>query len=485
MVTAIQIFVVLLVLFNFFVLFMCAKRWRIVHVIFTFLVFASAIAFVFFAALSLKTRTAWQRNNQQREKELEKDLQTEQMLKFGDLEKNVEDTETNLVGAKAAVEREQYDRGRIWTNCVVAQVQPASVTVNTFTPDPAAPPETPVRANRMVEKMILFAFKEREMVAGDGYKVPYQYLGEFVATGVTDTSVTLAPTLPLDTIQETAINTADATWVLYEVMPIDSHEAFQDPKTKQALDRETLKQRLGTDEKKIIDEYAFDLKPVREIEAADKDFVIAPERVWIKVKFLKAHSVEVDSTDAPAADKTLFDTAGRALPLSLRQFDKTSFDIGDFAVFDRESATQLINDGICDKVEEVYVRALNNYEQHFHEIDKRLKKVAENSALYAVDTDNLKASNAAAQKQADYRLKERDSLASDLKGVLYERAEVTAYRAALETTLAQKRAELSELYRTNNLLAAELAAIQKKIADDLSTEPTAEEKLETISTTSP
>lgn len=485
--TAIQIFVLLLVLFNFLVLFMCAKRWRIVHVIVTFLVFASAIPFTFFAAASVKTRMAWSDTVKKREVELDQAEKEEERIKYGDLEKEAADSETNLIGLTAAVEREQYDRGRIWTNCVVApSPQTNSVTLTTFTPDPGAAADAPVKANRMVDNMILFAFKEFEPAPGAA-KIPGQYLGEFVTSGVAETSVTLTPTLPLDNNQVEGIRAA-GSWVLYEMMPVDSHEAFQDPKTQQPLDRETLKALLRTDEKKIIDEYAYDLKPINDITALDPMFVIPPERIWVRVKFIKAYTVEVDSTDAPAADKTLFDTAGRALPLTLRQGNKTDFAIGDFAFFDRESVTQLVNDGVCERVVEVYVRPLHNYENHFHEIDKRLKKVVEDAAVETVNTSNLTNSNVAAKKQADARLKERDSLAGDLAGVNYEVKEVTAYRAALEAALAKKKAELSALYRTNNLLAAQLAAIQKKIADELESEPPVEpatERLEPISTSSP
>src|SRR5687767_4135313 len=139
MATAIQILVVLLVLFNFFVLYMCAKRWRIVHVMFTFLVFAASIAFVFFATVSLKTRVAWQKAYVAREKELAKEQNDEELLKFGDLKKNVEKVEATIVGAKALVEQEHYDRGRIWNNCVPGRFDGRAVTVATFTPDPAAP----------------------------------------------------------------------------------------------------------------------------------------------------------------------------------------------------------------------------------------------------------------------------------------------------------------------------------------------------------
>src|SRR5437016_3610868 len=110
MATAIQILLVLVVLFNFFVLFMCAKRWRLVHVFFTFFVFASAIFFMFLASLSLKTRVSWEQAYQARVKDLEDAQKKELELKFGDLEKKTENPELTLIGVKAAVEREQYDR---------------------------------------------------------------------------------------------------------------------------------------------------------------------------------------------------------------------------------------------------------------------------------------------------------------------------------------------------------------------------------------
>ena len=140
------------------------------------------------------------------------------------------------------------------------------------------------------------------------------------------------------------VGTPDTTWVLYEVMPVDRHEqSFDIMGDKPRYTRDQVKGLLGTDEKKLVDEYQYDLMPVREIEALDKEFAdslaACPADVWIRVKFLKPYSIDVDSNEAPAADKTLFDSAGRALPTNLRQGDKTSFEVGDFANLDPDTAT--------------------------------------------------------------------------------------------------------------------------------------------------
>src|SRR5438309_1529896 len=87
---AIQLFILLAVLFNFFVLFMCARRWRIVHVVCTFLVFAVSIWFVFLTAFSLKTRTSWEKKYQELVALNEKAEKDSLTLKLGDPEKSVE-----------------------------------------------------------------------------------------------------------------------------------------------------------------------------------------------------------------------------------------------------------------------------------------------------------------------------------------------------------------------------------------------------------
>src|SRR5204863_118376 len=73
-------------------------------------------------------------------------------------------------------------------------------------------------------KTILHVF--REATTPDGMTVPAAYVGEFEATAVTDTSVTLSASMPLSPEQGQAGGAAGSTWSLYETCPVDGHEFF-------------------------------------------------------------------------------------------------------------------------------------------------------------------------------------------------------------------------------------------------------------------
>ena len=96
--------------------------------------------------------------------------------------------------------------------------------------------------------MILNVFVEGEPPPEEnlpaGSKVPGYFIGEFSATAVTDTSVTLKPTSRLDAIDKKVMRSGNATWALYETDPVDGHRFFTtDPSQEADLTREADKRR--------------------------------------------------------------------------------------------------------------------------------------------------------------------------------------------------------------------------------------------------
>lgn len=142
-----------------------------------------------------------------------------------------------------AAEREQrvalhgivVDRGRVWTpvNPEKAFSNAGEGTVKVEAPSP----------HRILPKTVLFAFD------------PDGYLGEFQVTAATDATVSLAPNMRMSERQLKRLTASTANWTLYEVMPIDRHEAFA------GLDKEKLAALMPGESEESINQYAKDGQP--------------------------------------------------------------------------------------------------------------------------------------------------------------------------------------------------------------------------------
>jgi septal ring factor EnvC (AmiA/AmiB activator) len=162
-----------------------------------------------------------------------------------------------------------------------------------------------------------------------------------------------------------------------------------------------------------------------------------------------------------------FDTLGRAVVNSLRQGEPTQFAVGDFALFDQETAEQLTRDGLVEKVELVYVRQLRDYATYFHEFQRRMDVLQERIDAVQADTQSLVNAKAKAEQQLAYRTDEKAKLAQDLANFTMDRDEVAKFIVQLEQQRQQTRDKLSELYRANYQLAEELARLQKEMLDKI------------------
>jgi hypothetical protein len=464
--------VILAVLFSFFLLYMSYKSWKVLHIISAFMVFAAAIVFMIYAAMSLKTRTAWLEVNKKLEEQLEKAQQEEVKLLHGDLTELVQ-TEPSIRSTRQEIFRVLLDRGRVWEHAVPA-ASGNSIVLTTYTPQPGEDPAA-AKPNGIDVDSIVYVFREEERnVDGFPMRLPVEFLGEFQVTAATNTTATITaldpndpdspPTLPVDGRQ---INAAlRSTWSLYEIMPIDNHDILestdQDARQRELADlMPPTRLKVPPDQyASIIAEYRHDAAPAEENDP--------PDRIWVKVKFLKPHQIDVDAAPSAKPLETIqFDTLGRAVVNSLRQGEPTQFAVGDFALFDQETAEQLTRDGLVEKVELVYVRQLRDYATYFHEFQRRMDVLQERIDAVQADTQSLVNAKAKAEQQLAYRTDEKAKLAQDLTNFTLERDEVAKFLAQLEQQRQQTRDKLSELYRANYQLAEELARLQKEMLDKI------------------
>jgi hypothetical protein len=462
----VQILVGLLAVFFIFLLVMCWKTWRVWHVIFSFFVFAGALTFVVFAALVLKTHASWKNLYDKYERAITTAETDQDKMLYGD-PLTVEQKEGSIRSVQAELNHVVLHRGRIWRGCTPT-VEGNTIRVSTV---PAKLPagEKP-QPNNITAKLVLYAFAE--VNTPEGPQVPATYLGEFVVTGEpTGTEIVLAPTLPLDPDQVQKINARDATWALYELMPLDGYELFAVLDSKDNLlvgmDKETLKKYVPkpiswSEEKynKFLDTfYRFD----RPAEEGDP-----PENVWMLVEFLKDHEIPVDADaeQQPLEADRYFDSGGRATvrPLRRGQQGPVKFVAGNTGIFDQTTANKLIADGVCKKLKLVYRRSLHDYAHFFRESFRRHVELDDAIRRAKRGADEMVALAAKAKEQQDFHEAEKVKLQQELARFRQEQADVIAYGQRLDAEWEAFRVRLSQLYTQNVEYAKQLQQIQFQLA---------------------
>ncbi len=460
-----------LALFFIFLLVMCWKTWRVLHILSAFFVFGAAVTFLTFASYVLKTQAAWRKHYESHRAAITKAEAEQVKLLQGDLIA-VQQAEDCIRSARTKLNDEVLDRGRVWRECTPTNAVDADTfKVKTVPASQAA--GTAPEPSGIAAKTVLYVFAEKE--SKDGWKVPGYYLGEFSVDEATDTDVTISAMLPLDPDQVQRIQQGGATWALYEVMPVDSHEAFaqMDDKEKRmvGMSKEALAEYLPNVFNWPADQYDKFLDSFARFnrDTTEKD---PPDDTWVLVKFLKKHAIQVDS-DSPesllSGEARYFDSSGRALEARLRHGEdgNVTFEVGDTGIFDLDTADTLIADGVCEKVKPVYRRQLHDYPRFFRQTYLRLRELDESILRQRRDTEILVGLKVNTEGQAAARTAERDKLAADLKSFQAELAEVTAQTQALDAEWEKARLRLSELYRANLQLSAELTRIQSQLAEQI------------------
>jgi hypothetical protein len=462
-----QIVAALVVLAFIFLTYLNTKTWRWVHVTFTFLVFVAAFTFCVYAAMTLKTRAKWIKDHDSLEKQLATTQEELERVTRGDPAGTTE----SVLSVREELARTVVDRGRVWRGCIPTGAnQNFVVTVATSPPpDPTNPAPTPPKKNNIQAKTILHVFREGQ-VTPESPVVPAAYIGEFKATAVTDTSVTLEPTMPL-TPDQIAAGRAQGTWVLYEVCPVDGHEWF-----------------TGTPEERLAPFVAASGVPLQQLqqlpvmqpylrdggEANEND---PPENVWYEVRFENVYEVPVDAPIVNSIDTEPFNSEGQAVLRRLRR-GATAEEIGTVkfgpgedqiqtAVLDQQTAESLIQQGIAKLEKKIYRRKLTDYERKFRSINEQIADLT--SRIRQLDLDN-KAMLSATEKAEQQRVlveELKTKATADLAKVNYELAELTRYKDALQNRLTAVQTELSQLYLANKALGRELARLSAELTEQI------------------
>ncbi len=287
-------------------------------------------------------------------------------------------------------------------------------------------------------------------------RVPLAYLGRYRVVATTDQTVSLISDGPLDLAQRKMIGD-QATWVLYEQLPLDSHEMFAEVPLEQLrglipLDRfnQLGVNILPAQYQAMLEDYLRDGKPAD--ERSDR-----PEDMALTVEFVREHEVVVDlqvDGELPPADQP-YDTLGRAQVRHLMQFDAegnsmptTKFSPGQIATFDYETGMGLVQQGVAKRVEVAvtYVRPLRQYEYDFDSFHSRRAKLHDQIAVAQRDLNALtKSTNTLHEQIVDYEAEEK-LLAADLDGFTLEQRQLRQYMDQLQRRDGALKREINRLY---------------------------------------
>ncbi len=489
----------LMLVFFFVVAYFAARTWHVGHVVALGALFVFTLVFFILASATLKTHERWRKAYERDKQALAQAIQTQTRLQFGDAA-NAED-EDSLRGVTELAKNQQLNRGRVWRNLVLTP-DPNAITLNTsgWTNDnclkvgqeaedveaiPEPLPDEGVAAENeggpavagggpthgITENTFVYAFKEYPIStltpAEKAYyfgkletgevnfadqdtrglcRVPLAYMGKFRVAGVTEQSVSLAWTTPPDDGQRQLLGDR-GTWVLYEQLPRDSHGLFQglNPQELQALFPANRMQQMGLN----LPPPAYDemiRRYVRDYQQAQP--TDPPERKWVEVKFNKPYKVAVDlevEGETPPADRP-FAAGGRAQVPQLMQKSPTEFAPGDTAVLDYLTASQLIGDEFAERVREIYVRDLRDYQLLFDEAHADMLKLMDGIKVAQGDLNGLQKATEQLNAQGEKYRQEGVLLRQDLAGYQQELEQLSAYRDTLKSRFDYLRSEINRLY---------------------------------------
>ena len=354
-----------------------AKTWQISQVIIVAFLFLASVGFLILAACTMKTHQKWKADYASKSTELDRIQKENRTLRYGSLDAS----EPSLTTVAASVQRESRERGRVWRNLNVVNIQPGGarniplIDLNTSlwdsqkcysigdpdgdiepiaddalegaeeggdgAPAPAAGEGGP--AHGLQNNMIVFAFHElpisvlpeptrnvffkpgengslvEQDTERNACRVPTVFLGKFRVVRQNDTTVGLEPVVIPDPAQAKAIGER-RSWVLYEDMPADSNTMFDWLPAENKL--EALQAMIPAEATRLSPNAYNELLNSIANDGGPGDNA-PPAYRWLEVEFTKDHGISVDMNQlAGGIDQSKpFTSDGRAQIPSLMQGD--------------------------------------------------------------------------------------------------------------------------------------------------------------------
>ncbi len=453
-----------------------ARGWGGLHVTLLCILFIECWTFMFLAAGVQDTRVRFTEQAHVNRERAEDAADETIDRQWGDFALE-EDNPSAVVPLQGELRRMTNDRGRVWRGVNLVGGDDSSgyqmelsAADNAASVDNLAADADPVLAALSSESLpvnlVIYAFAEEIVTdddtggaGGNERPVPSYYLGEYTVTQSQDGAVTLQPTLPLLPSQTQAItNGAASSWTLYELLPLDSHRAFAARGSKETdeenfghMDADTLNELFsnipGEDnrQQQVIDAY------LRDGSRADPND--PAESVWVQVNMLKPYSLDVDSDQsANATERGYFDVSGRSIDSRLKRSDDGSVELSPDMretpiLLKEEAARDLIDQGIAELVQRIYVRPLVDYEAAFNNHAIRMDDVRERIATLQREKAIMDAANRRSQQLISNEQVEFGKLNEDLANFQREIDVLNESIQSAGQELTALKTELSSLFR--------------------------------------
>ncbi len=457
-----------------YVLVVSARGWGWLHsILLSFLFIECWVLIVFSAGVHYRRVNATQEAAKNRA-DAEQALELTQTLLWGTFNTAITPQDVDaVVPAQGMLRRLTADRGRVWRQLNLVQAEPGSYqlefpvpeelpgeeAVDPLAEDPAVAPVAPVAqsSESLPVNTVVYAFAEQ--VDEEGRHIPNYYLGEFVVKESQAGQVKLQPTTQLFPGQQQRIDSGAATsWTLYELLPLDSHDVFVQPGAKPseeaifgAMDEEAVRAMFAEvptedgRQEELIESYLRDGTRAAESDAKDE--------VWVQVNVLKEYALDVDSKEiANATARGFFDASGRSIDLRLKRGEEGVVTLtpdmkGERIILKEEVAMPLINSGVLELVQRVYVRPLVDFEEAFAHTMLRQHEIEQGIELAQRDQRELEKANQLAQEMISFRQAEAQEISSDLGNYQREVKILQDAVARATSDFTQLRAEIQRLYQ--------------------------------------
>lgn len=244
------------------------------------LIIVAVLPFLYYGARTLQTHKHWMELAQAYQTKVDEAEKRNEILEFGDPQ---DPAVQGLNQVRLETHKFLIDRGRVWRDVTPAQVDPQTgqVRVTVDFPEP----------HGIGEKTILYAFEQGPAEEGG------RYLGEFKVVALNNKEISLEPTRSLreplpqgntwNPLQR--LVQSRGPWILYDLMPIDSHETFaglSPEELKAILPEDTLAQYLKDGQPAGPDDperYVVDgkyVRPLRDYDSLFKSYDLHRTRVF-------------------------------------------------------------------------------------------------------------------------------------------------------------------------------------------------------------
>lgn len=477
------------------------QQWGALHTTLLVLLFLQVWCFLFFSAGVLSRRNGFMRAyTLLKDKVAAKERELEETRIGSKLDPNID--MSRYVPITNELNRMLVERGRVWRNAVMSvagqneialQLAPGAVAAAAAAAAPAAADANAPAAGAapavsdagLSKDTIVHAFGE---VADARGTLPSAYMGEYVVTESANGSVKLKPTGGLTAEQINAISQGTfRSWSVYELMPLDSHTAFaaegskaEDDAIFGRMDPAEIANLLGIDPA-LAQQEPTNLAPKDAIKARALQSYLndggrppegtPPEQVYVRVEFIKDHTIEVDAQEQRnAREGGFFDLSGRSVDARLKRGEdgaKVAFKAGDRIVFDTATANDLIKQEIVKSIAPVYVRPLNDYEYAFREVRRQITAAQQDAKLIEREIAEMLKSQGIADSQVRMRQDERAKLDKDSAQYQKEQAVITAEVKRLQDLLTSTRTEIATMFQQLQALRDEIVANQKALTDSI------------------